>query len=65
MDANIAGGQKGVSGKQRDMLNEFGRNLNELVQQGKIDPVIGRDTEIERVIGKPIQVGETIMKLRK
>ena len=23
MDANIAGGQKGVSGKQRDMLNEF------------------------------------------
>ena len=50
MDANIAGGQKGVSGKQRDMLNEFGRNLNELVQQGKIDPVIGRDTEIERVI---------------
>ena len=50
MDANIAGGQKSVSGKQRDMLNEFGRNLNELVQQGKIDPVIGRDTEIERVI---------------
>ena len=50
MDANIAGGQKSASGKQRDMLNEFGRNLNELVQQGKIDPVIGRDTEIERVI---------------
>ena len=50
MDANISGGQKGVSGKQRDMLNEFGRNLNALVQQGKIDPVIGRDTEIERVI---------------
>ena len=39
MDANIAGGQKGASGKQRDMLNEFGRNLNELVQQGKLDPL--------------------------
>lgn len=50
MDANIAGGQKGGSAKQREMLSEFGRNLNELVQQGKIDPVIGRDTEIERVI---------------
>lgn len=50
MDANIAGGVKGASGKNRDVLNEFGRNLNELVEQGKIDPVIGRDTEIERVI---------------
>lgn len=50
MDANIAGGVKGASGKNHEMLNEFGRNLNELAQQGKIDPVIGRDTEIERVI---------------
>ena len=50
MDANISGGPKGTTGKNRDMINEFGRNLNELVQQGKIDPVIGRDTEIERVI---------------
>ena len=50
MDANIAGGAKSASAKNRDMLNEFGRNLNELVEQGKIDPVIGRDTEIERVI---------------
>ncbi len=50
MDANIAGGAKGTSGKNREMLSEFGRNLNALVEQGKIDPVIGRDTEIERVI---------------
>ncbi|MBO5114824.1 MAG: ATP-dependent Clp protease ATP-binding subunit, partial [Peptococcaceae bacterium] len=50
MDTNIAGGAKSTSAKNRDMLNEFGRNLNELVEQGKIDPVIGRDTEIERVI---------------
>ncbi len=50
MDANLAGNVKQESGKQRDMLKEFGRNLNDLVKQGKIDPVIGRDTEIERVI---------------
>jgi len=50
MDANLAGGAKNAPAQGREMLNEFGRNLNELVQQGKIDPVIGRDTEIERVI---------------
>lgn len=50
MDANLANGAKSAPAQNREMLNEFGRNLNELVQQGKIDPVIGRDTEIERVI---------------
>lgn len=50
MDANVSGGGKTASGKNRPTLDEFGRNLNEMVRQGKIDPVIGRDTEIERVI---------------
>ena len=31
-------------------LNQFGRDLTELVEQGKIDPVIGRIEEIDRVI---------------
>lgn len=31
-------------------LDEFGKDLTELAGQGKIDPVIGRDKEIERVI---------------
>lgn len=31
-------------------LNQFGRDLTELVEQGKIDPVIGRTEEIDRVI---------------
>jgi len=31
-------------------LNQFGRDLTELVEQGKIDPVIGRVDEIDRVI---------------
>ena len=31
-------------------LNQFGRDLTELVEQGKVDPVIGRVEEIDRVI---------------
>ncbi len=31
-------------------LNQFGRDLTEMAKEGKIDPVIGRDKEIERVI---------------
>jgi len=31
-------------------LNQFGRDLTSLASQGKIDPVIGREDEIERVI---------------
>lgn len=33
-----------------EILNRFGRNLNELVASGKVDPVIGRDDEIRKVI---------------
>ncbi len=31
-------------------LNQFGRDLTEMAREGKFDPVVGRDTEIERVI---------------
>ncbi len=31
-------------------LDEFGKNLTELAREGKIDPVIGRETEIKRVV---------------
>lgn len=31
-------------------LDQFGRDLTEMVRDGKVDPVIGRDKEIERVI---------------
>ena len=49
-----------------EVLNEFGRNLNELAAAGKIDPVIGRENEIERVIqilcrrtkNNPVLIGE-------
>ena len=49
-----------------DSLNRFAKNLNELAQQGKLDPVIGRDEEIRRVLqilsrrtkNNPILIGE-------
>jgi len=31
-------------------LNEYGRDLTEMAKEGKLDPVIGREKEIERVI---------------
>ncbi len=31
-------------------LNQYGKNLNQLAKEGKLDPVIGRDTETERLI---------------
>ncbi|AIS53224.1 negative regulator of genetic competence ClpC/MecB [Thermoanaerobacter kivui] len=47
-------------------LNQFGRDLTELARDGKLDPVIGREKEIERVIqilsrrtkNNPVLIGE-------
>ena len=47
-------------------LNKYARNLNELARNGKLDPVIGRDEEIRRVLqilsrrtkNNPILIGE-------
>ena len=47
-------------------LTDFATDLNESAKQGKIDPVIGRDTEIQRVIqilsrrtkNNPVLIGE-------
>lgn len=36
--------------KDTPNLNKYGRDLNQLAREGKIDPVIGRDKEIQRVI---------------
>ena len=36
--------------KQYPMLTQVGRNLTELAARGELDPVIGRDAEIERVL---------------
>ncbi|HEV7908432.1 MAG TPA: ATP-dependent Clp protease ATP-binding subunit [Pseudonocardiaceae bacterium] len=47
-------------------LNEFGRDLTEMAREGKLDPVIGRDDEIEQTIevlarrtkNNPVLIGE-------
>lgn len=51
---------------QYNALQKYGRNLNELASDGKLDPVIGRDEEIRRTLhilsrrtkNNPILVGE-------
>jgi ATP-dependent Clp protease ATP-binding subunit ClpE len=53
-------------GKGGGFLDRFGRNLTQLAKAGLIDPVIGRDKEIERVIeilnrrnkNNPVLIGE-------
>ncbi|KXG74819.1 ATP-dependent Clp protease ATP-binding subunit [Thermotalea metallivorans] len=36
--------------KNTPTLNEYGRDLTEMAREGKLDPVIGREKEIERVV---------------
>jgi len=43
--------QKGRGGKKEtSVLSQYSRNLTELAKRGKLDPVIGREKEIQRVI---------------
>ena len=64
------GSQKSAPARQNKdtpTLNQFGRDLNELAREGKIDPVIGRSKEINRIIqvlsrrtkNNPCLVGES------
>lgn len=48
-DPAVEGGAA-VPSKNGSDLSQFGRDLNEWAKQGKIDPVIGREKEISRVI---------------
>jgi len=58
-------GEEGGEGKGNP-LQEFASNLNELAREGKIDPLIGREEEVERTIqvlcrrrkNNPLYVGE-------
>ena len=67
--AEIRGGRRvtdeGAEGRYQ-ALERFSRDLTELAKQGKLDPVIGRDVEIQRVIqvlsrrtkNNPVLIGE-------
>ena len=59
-----AGGSEGK--RAAKVLDQFGRNLTKLAEEGKLDPCIGRQTEIERVMqilsrrtkNNPVLIGE-------
>ncbi|HWX95716.1 MAG TPA: AAA family ATPase [Solirubrobacteraceae bacterium] len=64
---NGAGPQApGAQEDEQSPLERFGRDLTETAEQGKLDPVIGRDDEIRRVIqvlsrrtkNNPVLIGE-------
>jgi ATP-dependent Clp protease ATP-binding subunit ClpC len=68
-ESSGGGGSERGSGKSKSKtpaLDSFGRDLTELARQGKLDPVIGRANEIERVIqilsrrqkNNPVLLGE-------
>jgi ATP-dependent Clp protease ATP-binding subunit ClpB len=67
--AELRKGSSVISASAEDTynaLNKYARNLNDLARKGKLDPVIGRDEEIRRVLqiltrrtkNNPILIGE-------
>jgi len=65
--AEVAAGSGGSPGRNKTpTLDEFGSNLTQMAADGKLDPVVGRQKEIERVIqilgrrtkNNPVLIGE-------
>ncbi len=67
---SVSGSRGGSSNGQRRnqslTLEEFGKNLTKLAKEGKLDPVVGREKEIERAVqilgrrtkNNPVLIGE-------
>ncbi len=64
--AGAGAGAAGEGKKSSKLLDQFGRNLTKLAAEGKLDPCVGRETEIERIMqilsrrtkNNPVLVGE-------
>ncbi len=65
--AGITGGKKGSDSKSKTpVLDNFGRDLTKAAEDGRLDPIVGREKEIERVSqilsrrkkNNPILIGE-------
>jgi len=64
--ARTAGDPKKKQKKETPVLEQFGRNMTQMAREGKLDPTIGREKEIERVIqilsrrkkNNPVLIGE-------
>src|SRR5213075_1111018 len=60
------GQEQGGGKKSSKLLDQFGRNLTKLAADAKLDPVVGRETEIERIMqilsrrtkNNPVLIGE-------
>jgi ATP-dependent Clp protease ATP-binding subunit ClpC len=65
-DPSVTAGGGGQKRNQNLSIEEFGRNLTKLAKEGKIDPVVGREKEIERAVqilgrrtkNNPVLIGE-------
>ncbi|QZN92576.1 AAA family ATPase [Limosilactobacillus panis] len=65
-NANTQNQRRGGGRNGKGILGQYGINMTDLARQGKIDPVIGRDKEINRVIeilnrrtkNNPVLIGE-------
>ena len=65
-NATVGGGEPAPNDKGSQVLDQFGRNLTQAARDGKLDPVIGREKEMERVMqilsrrtkNNPVLVGE-------
>ncbi|PII83716.1 NDP-hexose 4-ketoreductase [Leucobacter sp. OLJS4] len=65
-NATVGAPESGGSEKGSAVLDQFGRNLTQAARDGKLDPVIGREKEVERVMqilsrrskNNPVLIGE-------
>ena len=48
-EGNVSNPKKTRKGSTTPILDNFSRDLNKMVEEGKIDPVIGRDSEVKRI----------------
>ena len=63
---NFNNNQQNQPQDEREVLEKYATNLIELAKNGKLDPVIGRDEEIRRILqilsrrtkNNPILIGE-------
>ena len=61
-----AAARRGEKSKSSKLLDQFGRNFTKQAAEGKLDPVVGRQTEIERIMqilsrrtkNNPVLIGE-------
>ena len=64
--ATVGAPEAGNEPKGSQVLDQFGRNLTQAAREGKLDPVIGREKEVERVMqilsrrskNNPVLIGE-------